>query len=291
MPRFSVIIPLYNKQGYIEKAVSSVLEQDFTDFELIVVEDCSTDQSLEVAQKMTDSRIRIIRHPFNKGLSASRNTGIRHAKSNFLAFLDADDQWKSKFLSSMNVLIDHYYPEALLFASKYEVLLANHKTVEYPFKPLAFKTHGILEDFFNNSIGYTHYCPSSLCVAKEVFSEIGLYDESITFSEDVDFNIRAHLKFKMAFYNVPLVTYLVSSENQITHGSLAGKVIPNYDAFEVANPGHGPLKKYLDFQRYVKAKLFKLQGNSNRATALIRNIDFDHLNWKQSFCLKCHPLC
>ena len=133
MPRFSVVIPLYNKEGYILNTINSVLAQTYIDFELIIINDRSTDTSLEIAENIEDSRIQIIQHSVNKGLSASRNTGIKNAKSEYIAFLDADDLWKPTFLEKIDLLITDY-PEASLFASKYEVLLKNGKRITHHFK-------------------------------------------------------------------------------------------------------------------------------------------------------------
>ncbi len=94
MTTFSVVIPMYNVQLFIEQAIESVLAQEFCDFELIVVDDCSTDRSLAIVQQYDDPRIKIIRHPHNKGLAAARNTGILASCGEFIAFLDSDDAWR-----------------------------------------------------------------------------------------------------------------------------------------------------------------------------------------------------
>ena len=84
---FSVVIPLYNKEAFVEKTINSVLNQTYQNFEVIIVNDCSTDNSLNVVQKIDDSRFKIIKHNENKGLSASRNTGINAATHSYIASL------------------------------------------------------------------------------------------------------------------------------------------------------------------------------------------------------------
>nr|MDJ0704594.1 glycosyltransferase family A protein [Leptolyngbyaceae cyanobacterium MO_188.B28] len=91
-PLISVVIPVYNGQSTIQETVDSVLKQTLTDFELIVINDGSTDKTLEILEANPDPRIKIFSYP-NKGLSASRNRGIRHAASDLITFLDADDLW------------------------------------------------------------------------------------------------------------------------------------------------------------------------------------------------------
>ena len=101
MPKISVVIPLYNKENFIKKTLDSVLQQTFTDFEVIIVNDCSTDNSDKIILEYKDERIKTIKHQTNKGLSAARNTGIAVATQDYIAFLDADDCWSTHFLSSV----------------------------------------------------------------------------------------------------------------------------------------------------------------------------------------------
>src|SRR5574344_1047459 len=113
----SVVIPLYNKERYIERALRSVLNQTFGDFEIVVVNDGSTDASVSVVEGIEDSRIRIINQK-NGGVSAARNRGIEESKYDIVAFLDADDVWKENHLSVIAELIDKY-PACGVFATSY----------------------------------------------------------------------------------------------------------------------------------------------------------------------------
>jgi glycosyltransferase involved in cell wall biosynthesis len=283
--RFSVVIPLYNKENYVEKTLKSVLEQHFKNFELLIVNDCSTDKSLERVKEFTDPRIKIIQHPKNKGLSASRNTGIKNASADYVAFIDADDLWKPTFLEKMNALIDAYKDQASVFASTYEITFGEEKKVTFPFPLLEINSEGIINHFFSSSLGYNYYCMSSICAKKSLFDEIGYFDERINYSEDVDFNIRLNLKHKVALINEPLATLNFISENQITHSKLSGKVIPDYNFYENQNPNNKELKKYLDFHRYVKAKLLKMENDKEGFEKLKSRIDPKNLNWKQKLLL------
>ena len=86
MPFFTVIIPLYNKEKYIENAIKSVLNQTFTDFELLIVNDCSTDKSIEITSEFLSEKVQLIHHQKNSGLATTRNTGIKKATSNYVTF-------------------------------------------------------------------------------------------------------------------------------------------------------------------------------------------------------------
>ncbi|WOT06334.1 glycosyltransferase family 2 protein [Shewanella youngdeokensis] len=97
--KVSVVMPIYNVEAFVEDAIKSVLAQTFTNFELILVNDCSPDSSLSLCQAFSDPRIRIVNHEVNQGLAAARNTGIRHTKGRYVAFLDSDDIWHPEKLS------------------------------------------------------------------------------------------------------------------------------------------------------------------------------------------------
>ncbi|MDC8004464.1 glycosyltransferase family A protein [Aureisphaera galaxeae] len=285
MPRFTVVIPLFNKENYIQDTLKSVLKQTVTDFEIIIINDCSTDQSFEKAQAISDSRIQYLEHSVNKGLSASRNTGIKVAKADYIAFLDADDTWKPTFLETINSLIETY-PETSLFATKYEVLLKNGKTIHHDFHIEGVDKHGVVANFFASNLNQNFYYPSCLCVHKKVFEKVGYYNEAIRFSEDVDFNIRAHAVYKMAYHSQPLVQYAFDSENQITQKGLGDKIIPDYDRYEAQFKDRKDIKKYLDFQRYVKGKMYKLGGDKVNFRKMVDPIDPANLSWKQRLLLK-----
>jgi glycosyltransferase involved in cell wall biosynthesis len=285
MTRFSVVIPLYNKESFIINTLNSVIDQTFSDFEILLINDSSTDNSLKVAQEVKDPRIKHIQHSSNKGLSASRNTGIKNAQSNYIAFLDADDLWKPKFLEKIDFLITNF-SDANLFATKYEVLLKENKIITHDFQLKSFKDSGIIPNFFESNLNQSIYYPSCLCVRKDVFDDVGYYNEAVSYSEDIDFNIRAHAAHKMAYCNEALVTYLAVSENQITQNGLVGKTIPDYDFYEKQFNGRKDIKKYLDFQRYIKAKLFLLSDDKVMYSKLVNNIDFSNLNTTQKILVK-----
>ena len=278
-PYFSVIIPLYNKENFVLNTIKSVWNQTFTDYEIIIIEDCSTDKSLDIVSKIENDTIRIIRHEKNKGLSASRNTGIKNANANYLAFLDADDLWKEDYLQELFHLITEF-PEAKLFATNYEEFYSDDKILVPENNSKNLQNNSLIPDFFEISLAQPLYCPSSFCVEKSIFETVGYYDETITFGEDVDFNIRANNEFLLAYCKKPLVQYLILSENQITQSKLSGKIITNFDKFETKNHRKS-LKKFLDFHRYIMAKHYKLEGNNENFRKMKNGISTSSLNNKQ----------
>lgn len=278
-PYFTIVIPLFNKEKFILNTLNSVLKQSFNDFEVIIVEDCSTDDSFQVISTIKSEKVKVIQHDSNKGLSASRNTGIRNAKSDYIAFLDADDLWKENFLEEIHNLINHF-PQAKLFATNYEEVYQNYTVLLPKNNSDKLEENTIIPDFFAISLAQPLYCPSSLCVEKSVFDFVGYYNEVIRFGEDVDFNIRANSSFKLAYSQNPLVSYTMVSENQITQSLLRDKVITDFNSFDTSETSIS-LKKYLDFHRYIMAKHYKAEHNIDGFEKMKKGINPKNLNLKQ----------
>ncbi|MBD2700692.1 glycosyltransferase [Spirosoma sp. BT702] len=199
---FSIVIPLYNKVPYIGKAIESVLEQTVQDFELIIVEDGSTDGSLQEVNKYPDTRLRVICQE-NAGVSAARNKGVQYAKFDFIAFLDADDWWDKHFLEEMARLINDF-PEAKLYGSSYYIVKHGiSKTAEIGLEP-QFKA-GYIDYFkvYSRTFWVPFNC-SFVVIQRSAFEQIGGFKTSIKFGEDFDLWARIAVKEKVAYVNKPL---------------------------------------------------------------------------------------
>ncbi len=256
MPLFSVIIPLFNKENYIENTLRSILNQTFTDYEVLIINDCSTDASVAKITPFLSEKIKLFHHESNKGLSATRNTGIKNANCDFVAFLDADDLWKPTFLETIKSLIDNF-EEAALFGTNYEEIYSNEGTITTALNLNKNQKNSIITDFFEVNLQQPIYCQSSLCIRKKAIETIGFYDETITYSEDVDFNIRANLKFKLAYSSQILIQVIKLDANRITNNSFKDKRIPDLNSYEHFATGNKSLKKYLDINRYIFANNYK----------------------------------
>jgi glycosyltransferase involved in cell wall biosynthesis len=284
VPFLSIIIPLYNKEKFVGATIKSVLTQTYTDFEIIIVEDCSTDNSKSIASQFISENVKIIQHEKNKGLSASRNSGIRNANSDYVVFLDADDVLKPNYLEKIFSLIQNF-PEASIFATNYEEIFEKEKAITPTLSMKKFEKDGIISDFFEANLQQPIYCPSSMCVRIKVFETIGFYDETVTYGEDVDFNIRANLKFKLAYSYEILVQGVKLDENRITNNNLKGKKIPDFDSYEHLTVGNKSLKKYLDTNRYMFANNYKKENDLVNFRKLQNGIhpnpSISGLNYKQ----------
>ena len=285
MPFFTVIIPLFNKENYVHNCIQSVFNQTFTNYEIIIVNDGSTDKSIAIVENFKNQNIKIINHDNNKGLSATRNTGIANANSDYITFLDADDAWKPTFLENVLELINTF-AEARIFATNYEEKYQNKIVLPQNNANKLKKNSKQIIDFFSINLGQGIYNHGSVCFHKSVFKKAGLYNENIDYAEDLDFNIRANWHFKLAYSNTIGMQYSMQIEDQLTKTNIANIRLPDYDKYNDWAAENLVFKKYLDFERYVLSKHLKIDGNSILSEKIIQSINLKNLNSKQIFLLK-----
>lgn len=209
---FSVIIPLYNKEQYIKNTVNYVLSQTISDFELIIIDDGSTDYGPQIISSIKDSRIKLIRQS-NAGVSAARNRGIREAIGKYICFLDADDVWSRDFLQTAKSLFDKF-PDAGMVCPSYQVTYGN-RIVHPKWRSVMLDRDSYVNDFYEMATAPFWVCNSS-CVAikKEILLKMEYwFPESETFYEDFDFWIRLGTVCKVAHSNKICATYQRATSN------------------------------------------------------------------------------
>lgn len=201
----SVVIPLYNKEDFISKTLGSVLDQTFPDFEVVVVDDGSTDGSKSVVESISDPRIRVLSIS-NSGVSVARNTGIKVARYPWVAFLDADDWWAPRFLDEMAGAIKEY-PKHKLFASGRSRVFQNEsERYHNPFLPNDGST-GVLNYFQVISKYLPPVNSSNVVIQAELFEKQGFFKEGMKKHEDHDLWMRLASKEPIVFVNKPLSFY------------------------------------------------------------------------------------
>lgn len=203
----SVVIPLYNKEQSIASTLQTVLKQTFQDFEIVIVNDGSTDHSVEEVAKVTDPRIRLI-HQSNAGVSAARNRGIEEAKGEYIAFLDADDEWKPDYLKTQYELTQKY-PECNVFACNYEFKDTQGKVTPTIIRKLIFKGEdGILSNYFEvASCSHPPICSISIMVKKNAIQSIGGFPTGIKSGEDLLTWARLACKYSIAYTKISQAIY------------------------------------------------------------------------------------
>ena len=201
----SVIMPLYNKEPFVKKAIASVMLQTYQYFEFIIVNDGSTDGSLEIVEAFKDSRIKIISTK-NKGVSAARNLGIKNASNKYVSLLDADDWWAPTFLEEMKAAIVAF-PGQKLFATG-RVHVFEHKTIPYQNKllPASDKT-GKINHYQIISKHLPAINMSNAVVLKTHIEKTGYLVEGMQNHEDHEFWVRLAVRESIVFINKPLSFY------------------------------------------------------------------------------------
>lgn len=276
---FSVIIPLYNKALYVEKAIQSVLAQTYKEFELIVVNDGSTDNSLEVVKNCQLSTVNCqLIDQSNSGVSTTRNNGVKVAKYDYICFLDADDWWTPTFLEEMRSLILDF-PDAGIYGSSYFYVKNGYsRTVNI----------GVDKDFIR---GYINYCAvyaktlamplwtGATIIPKKVFVDMNGFKPTLKLGEDFDLWIRITLKKKVVFLNKPLAFYNqdVELKNRAV-GKLhnpATHMLWNLDYLKEEEKHNNDLKLLLDNLRTYSLLPYYLSKQYNDAAKLeLQKVDW-----------------
>ncbi|TXG34556.1 glycosyltransferase family 2 protein [Seonamhaeicola maritimus] len=273
MPLFSVIIPLYNKEKFIKNTLNSVINQTFKDFELIIINDGSTDKSLKIASEFKDKRIQIVNQK-NSGLCTSRNNGIKLAKGDYIAFLDADDLWFEDFLETIYTLITIHKTHkifatnvALLYPNVTAILKANNFDIGHV---------KVITNYFRllkNIMG-----PSSLVIKKSVFKKTGNFDETINYGEEDDFYIRCFSLYNLIYYTGHKTYYRTGIKNQLTAPNKGFvRKIPDYEKY-LSNNQSQDLKKFVDFVHFRLVVLFKMERNKEKVRFYKEKITVSNLN-------------
>ena len=259
--RFSVIIPLYNKAPYVRNALESVIGQSFMDFELIVVDDGSSDESYDIAfsvLKTSNIRYQII-HQQNAGVSVARNNGVFASMGDYLCFLDADDWWDPAFLEKMDSLI-RSYPDAGIYGTNYYYVKKGRKRI----------------CITKAETGYINYCQVyadtlampltsiSVSIPRAVFVEMKGFRPNLRFGEDFNLWIRIALKYKVAFLKEPLAFYFQDSNPEWR--GIGHLVDPKYhmlwslgdlSEYEIVNPDYKHLVDILRTSALLQYHLSK----------------------------------
>lgn len=216
-PLVSVIIPTYNRAWSLNRAINSVLAQDYKPIELIVVDDDSTDATAEMLSSYGET-LKVIRQK-NSGVSAARNRGINESTGSLVAFLDSDDYWLPKKLSTQ---VDFFssHPEALICQTE-ELWIKNNRRINP--KKHHRKPSGMI---FSPSLHLCLISPSAVMIRKTLFEDVGLFDETLPACEDYDLWLRVTCRFPVFLINTPLIVKTGGHPDQLS-------AIPSLDKYRI----------------------------------------------------------
>ena len=286
----SVVIPLYNKAQSIRKTLDSVLAQTYKNFEIVVVDDGSTDGSAGVAEAMlceckvsgVECRGKVIRKA-NGGVSSARNEGILAAKGEYIAFLDGDDLWHPEYLETLHQLIVDY-PNAALYGIGCTKISGDM----IPNRILSSNERGEIEDVWN------HYpscwTGSSSCSSRERLIEVGLFDTRMTHGEDIDMWWRLLLSGKGVVDNLVLAYYRQDTENRAMNRVIPlEKHIPYYmEKYAEARANNVDFRRFFDREMiYILYPYLFISDYKKTAKIIAKSIDFSLQKWTMYFRMIC----
>ena len=281
MPLFSVIIPLYNKADFIENTLKSVLQQSFVDFELIVINDGSTDESETKVLHFNDVRIRYFSKE-NEGVSIARNFGIEKATSKYITFLDADDYWYPDFLVTMHNTILLFETQKVFAAAKE---IETSKKIAPSKYSIPKSNDSQILNYFDASHKESIIWTSCAVFHKSVFEKVGVFDPQIKIGEDTDLWIRVGLVFPVVFNPKVLARYTYD-EKSVSRNDYYIFEERSFLKFEAAEKENLPLKKFLDLNRFSVAIKYKLLGNSVQFKKYNHQIGGENLTLKKRILLR-----
>ena len=281
-PDLSIVVPLYNKEGEISRCIRSVLAQTFVNFELIVVDDGSTDSSAGLVEAIQDERIRLLSQA-NEGLSGTRNNGVTAARAPVVVFLDADDEWLPDHLQNIWQLVQ-WHPEAGIFFSAFWIDRGQdwRRRVRLGSSHLQ-RSSALVSDYFALPDG--HILPSATAVRKAAMLQVGGYRRM--FGEDIDLNMRMAASFPMAYSPRATAIWHVDAANRMCldqdeskapylPGSLSAslKQISEADAVSAATKQHAT--QYLQRRELRAVSNLLMAGDKPQAAAV-------YAWWKKEF--------
>jgi glycosyltransferase involved in cell wall biosynthesis len=278
IPAVSVVIPLYNKGPYIARALNSILAQTFQDFEVILVDDGSTDDGAAIVKGFDDPRILLIQQE-NQGVSAARNRGIVAARADLVAFLDADDEWLPEFLETI-LRLRGRFPEAGAYSTA--ISTAHNGTIKHSrYRSIPSPNwEGMITDYFRSLIlGDSVMRSSSVAIPRDVLQEMNGFVVGAKWGEDLDLWGRIALKYPIGFSTSCCAIIHVTSEGieKIYSRVVATKENPFIKSAEVAIEGgygcftdRGYLNLYLDKIIVESARYNAILGRRTDSMEILR---------------------
>ena len=271
MTGVTVVIPLYNKQKYVKRAVDSVISQTHQFFEIIIVNDGSTDGGPVKVAEIKDDRVRIV-HQDNLGESAARNKGISEAQYELIAFLDADDQWEPEFLENC-VRIAGTYPDAGMIGTAYKVFSPEGK-VQYPKFKYVPAEEGIIDNYFKTALVKSPVCSSAVVIRKEVFDKIGCFAVGIHYGPDTIMWSKIALNYPVAFINKFFANIHKDVKGRV---SIKYEVVDDFPLFDyvrslgmnINDEDNFYIKEYVYYNYLLRAGRFLRSGNRKMASLFL----------------------
>lgn len=293
----SVIIPLYNKSAYIANALDSILKQTYQNYEIIVVNDGSTDNSEKIVKSYIETNpdnIILITQE-NQGVSVARNTGIKQSKGELIAFLDADDEWDAEYLETI-ISLREKYPAAGIYATAYyqqDVISGKKNLIQHKIKNNSSRT--ILSSYFKTiSLGPHPIMTSGIVVPKEILENIGGFESGMPLGEDLLLWAKIALYYPVAYCAEPLSKCWINTANnhKITAKKETSDKIPFQEYLSSQDSMNEPffesddnIQLYLSYLRVIQAQEYAFSGEKRKALKSLSSAKHPKIIMKKIGCL------
>lgn len=265
-PAFSVIIPLYNKEREIGGTLRSVLAQSLPPAEVIVVDDGSTDGSREVVESIASPLIRLVTQS-NAGVSAARNRAIAEAKGEYIALLDADDEWEPGFLAQIAALIAEF-PDCGLYATAFNI-----RSDRGLFPAPTPTQRGIVPDFFRDSAHRYIAIPSASVIPRRVFDRVGGFPDGMKIAEDLYMWIKIARRYPVCFSPERLVRYSKTASNRSTAIYTPERTVYSFEElYDPAAPEEE--REFVARAALGKALILSAKGGTQEAARALRTFSY-----------------
>ena len=258
LPSVSVVIPLYNKGPHIARAIQSVLDQTQQDFEVIVIDGGSTDGGPAIVRSIKDGRIHL-HEQVGSGVSSARNEGVSHARADFIAFLDADDEWMSDHLETL-LRLNKNHPDAGAYATAWLIQTSVAAIKKPNFHAIPGKPwEGLIPNYFRSAefaflpeLGFSPVWTSAVGVPKRILEEMKGFKTEVWWGEDTDLWGRIALKYPIAFSWDGMSIYHVDATNRISDRTEpVSEHIFAFSAQNALRAGEVPLDMREDLMEYL----------------------------------------
>ena len=276
----SVVVPLYNKKKSVLETMKAALNQTFNNYEIIVVDDGSTDHSAELVETIKNEKLKIYRKE-NTGVSDTRNFGITKAQGDYIAFLDADDLWDNLYLERLHMMIESA-PECGMFVQ-------NYQTVRFDDLPLKLNSpEGHIEVYKNWEEVFSEMplVTPAIAVNKKKFIDSGCFDTSLSIGEDLEAWLRISLQYPVCYLNETHVLVVLFSKEY--HSRIVPKDYTKHYTYKLITQKEKYLKlkdnisvrKLINRAIFYAYQNFSWDKNHKAAHFLKKNFKFNLLSRK-----------
>jgi len=286
---FSIVMPAYNAEQFIKRSVESVLEQTYQEFELIIVDDGSIDDTKAIVSAFNDERILYI-YQKNQGVSVARNTGILASRYRYICFLDSDDEWKVNHLKVMHSLIEEY-SGCGIYLTGYDIRLRNGAIIRKSEQLLDTikKSDFMSTDGYGLVIRYGYFFnTNTVCCDKKVFEKVGLFATGVKNGEDDDMWLRIFAYFSVAVSKQSTTiydrAYCGATQQRVDNSdrTFLGRVDMILKSLEVPQSRKESLLIWLEKNKLAQARKLILLSQKRDAWKVLCDIDYSKVNKKKS---------